>query len=172
MEVKATLQHLGIAPRKVRLAAAVVKGMSVAEAEREFMYRTKRAAPILLKLLRSAVANARHNFHLESENLKVKDLRIDAGPVTARFRARAFGRAASVRRRTSHVSVILETTGDAHATVRGSRKAGPTVRSATAEDLRGPSGSSMDGRAGGPEKKQKKKKSSGFMPRLFQRKVI
>src|SRR3990167_8182344 len=100
MEVKATLRNLGIAPRKVRLAAAVVKGMDIARAERELAHRAKRSAPILLKLLRSAAANARHNFHVENQNMKVKDLRIDAGPVTARFRARAFGRAAPIRRRT------------------------------------------------------------------------
>ncbi|OGZ97556.1 MAG: 50S ribosomal protein L22 [Candidatus Sungbacteria bacterium RIFCSPLOWO2_02_FULL_54_10] len=169
MEMKATLRHLGIAPRKVRLMAAVVKGMTVARAERELMSRTKRSAPILLKLLRSAIANARHNFHIENQNLKVKDLRIDAGPVTARFRARAFGRAAPIRRRTSHVSLILETVGDVAAPARGVRKAAPVAREATADDVRG---SSLSGRGSGAQKRQPKKKSSGFMPRIFQRKAI
>lgn len=172
MEVKATVRYLGIAPRKVRLLAAVVKGMDVARAEHELMRRDRRAAPVLLKLLRSAAANARHNFHAESHGLKIKDVRIDAGPVATRYRARAFGRAASITRRTSHVSLVLETALETGAGASRSRAstAAPIVREATVEDLRGGAGGAP--RSAAAEKKQQKKKTSGFMPRLFQRKVI
>lgn len=173
MYIKATLRHLHIAPRKVRLAAAVVKGMDVVRAEQELVSRTKRTAPVLLKLLRSATANARHNFHVESRDLRIKDLRIDAGPVSKRFRARAFGRAASIKRRTSHVLLVLEPTGDAAAFIAPARvrQTVPAVREATAEDMRG---SAADGRASSPaaERQPQKKKSSGFMPRIFRRKAI
>lgn len=109
MEVKARIRNLGIAPRKVRLVAAVVRGMDAQRAAQELTHRAKRAAPVLVKLLRSAMASARHDFHVESDTLRIKDLRVDAGPVAKRFRARAFGRAARIRRRTSHISLVLET---------------------------------------------------------------
>lgn len=109
MEITARIRYLGIAPRKVRLAAAVVRGMDALRAEQELLRRARRAAPVLVKLLRSARASARHDFRLEDAALKVKEIRVDAGPVAKRFRARAFGRAARIRRRTSHISLVLET---------------------------------------------------------------
>lgn len=168
MEIKASIRYLGIAPRKVRLAGALVKGMDLARAEYQLIHRVKRSAPVLLKLLRSAAASAKHDFHIEDRNLRVKDLRVDVGPVTSRYRARAFGRAATIRRRTSHVSLILETMGDTPAS-GAKRRAAPALRTATAEDMRGGVSS---GRGSAQASKQQKKKSSGFMPRVFQRKAI
>ncbi len=166
--MKVTLRHLGVAPRKVRLLAALVKGMDVKSAERELAVHTKRSAPILLKLLRSAIANARHNFHVENQHMRVKDVRVDAGPVSSRFRARAFGRAAPIRRRASHISLILET-ASAPSPMRGRKTGSPAVRTATAEDLRG---GGKTGKGSVTEKPRPKKKTSGFMPRIFQRKAI
>lgn len=62
----------------------------------------------LLKLLKSAVANAEHNFNLEKRGLIVSEIRVDQGPVLKRFRPRAFGRAAQILKRTSHITLILE----------------------------------------------------------------
>ena len=166
--MKVTLRHLGIAPRKVRLLGALIRGMDTAHAERELTVRAKRSAPILLKLLRSAIANARHNFHIENQSMKIKDLRVDAGPVSSRFRARAFGRAAPIRRRTSHISLILET-ASAPFPVRERKTGSPVVREATRDDMRG---AGKSGKGGAAEKSSPKKHSSGFMPRVFQRKAI
>lgn len=168
MEIKASIRYLGVAPRKVRLAGALVKGMDLASAEYQLMHRVKRSAPVLLKLLRSAAASAKHNFHIEDRNLRVKDLRVDAGPTTSRYRARAFGRAATIRRRTSHVSLVLETMGDAPRSGTRHRTA-PALRTATAEDMRGGASNS---RSTAQANQRQKKKSSGFMPRIFQRKVV
>lgn len=165
------MNHLHIAPRKVRLIADAIRGMPVAEAERELEYRIKRSGPLLLKLLRSAMANAVHNFHIGKDGLVVKSIRVDPGPVAVKYRPRAFGRAAPIRRRTSHVSLVLEASVDVVVQARRPRPAEPTVREATAEDFRG----DLSGRTGAKkpeERKAAKPKSSGFIRRIFQRKAI
>lgn len=172
MEVTATVRYLGIAPRKVRLAAAVVKGMDVARAEYQLMHRTRRAAPVLLKLLRSATANARHNFHAKDQDLEIKDIRINAGPTTSRYRARAFGRAASITRRTSHISLVLETTKSAAVIPARTRQAAPVAREVTAEDLRGPAGSPRNTPDAGEKTRIPRRHHLGFVRRIFQRKAI
>jgi large subunit ribosomal protein L22 len=68
-EVKAKLRYLRIAPRKVRLVADLIRGKSVEEAERILNFTRKKAAFPLLKLLKSAIANAKHNFNLDEKNL-------------------------------------------------------------------------------------------------------
>lgn len=168
MEIKAYLRHLHIAPRKVRAVSHLIKGMSVTRAERELTHRVRRASDPLRKLLRSAIANAMHDFHLDESGLWVKEMRVDPGPVTTRFRPRAFGRAAPIRRRTSHVSLVLET--KASAVARADEEA-PVLREATREDLR-----QIPVR---PEKtdtsdktKPWKAKSPPFIRRMFQRKAI
>ena len=168
MEVTATLRYLHMAPRKVRLAAGVIKGMEVRQAEQELSHRIKRASEPLIKLIRSAVANARHNFHIENTEMVIKDIRVNAGPVTKRFRARAFGRAAPIRRRTSHVIVVLETSGAASGT---RRRTEPTVRDATAEDFRGGETRHRGGEKSG-NAKMRKSVAPDFMRRVFQRKAI
>ncbi|KKW27897.1 MAG: 50S ribosomal protein L22 [Parcubacteria group bacterium GW2011_GWB1_52_7] len=72
MEVTAKLQHLRMAPRKVRLVASMLKGLPAAEALTELRHLPKRASLPIEKLLRSALANAKHNFHLDEKNLRVK----------------------------------------------------------------------------------------------------
>src|SRR3989338_9545791 len=114
MEIKAQLLHLHIAQRKVRAVAGLIRGMGATDAERELAHLIKRSSDPLRKLLRSALANATHNFHLDEAGIRVKEIRIDPGPVSRRFRPRAFGRAAPIRRRTSHVILILEAKSEEH----------------------------------------------------------
>ena len=170
MEIKAQLRHLHIAPRKARLVGDLIKGMSVERAEEQLAGLVKRAGDPLYKLLQSAVANAKHNFLVGSEEMTIKDVRVNPGPVSKRFRPRAFGRAAPIRRRTSHVSITLETGGAA--SVR-TRAGAPMVREATREDLR----ETSDARRGArPEVREaarlQKPKVSGVIRRVFQRKAI
>lgn len=108
MAVKAKLRYLRISPRKVRLVADLVRGLDVDEAEVYFKHLEKRAAVPLLKLLRSAIASAQHNFNLDKGSLFISELRVDGGPTLKRYRARALGRAAEIRKRTSHVILALE----------------------------------------------------------------
>ncbi len=107
MDVHASLRHLRMSPRKVRLVVNAVRGLSIARAEARLAFLKKGAAEPVLKLIRSAAANAEHNFKLDRESLVIKTITADGGPTTKRFRPRAFGRAAEIRKRTTHVNVIL-----------------------------------------------------------------
>lgn len=103
----AQLNYLRIAPRKVRLVANLIKGMQVAEAEAQLLVNPKRAAESVLKLLRSAVSNAK-NGDMSVEKLVVKEIRVNEGPVLKRFMPRAQGRATSIHKKSSHITLILE----------------------------------------------------------------
>jgi len=171
MNIKAELRHAPIAPRKMRLVAGLIKGMVVEDAERELARLVRRAGGPVHKLLRSAVANAKHNFLVGDAVMTIKDIRVNPGPVSKRFRPRAFGRAAPIRRRTSHLVLMLET-GKSAAAGR-SRAGAPMVREATREDLREATDA---GRGVLPESREamrpQKPKVSGFIRRVFRRKVI
>ena len=105
--MKATLSNYGQSPRKVRLLADLVRGKEISIAIAELTYLPKRASLPLRHLLESAVANAIHNFNLRREDLFIKEIKVDKGLVMKRFRARARGRAAPIRHRTSHINVVL-----------------------------------------------------------------
>lgn len=109
MEIKSQLKHLRISPRKVRLVIGLIKGLSVEIAENQLKFCSKRAAKPILKLLQSAIANAKHNFNLTKEVLYVSKIIVDQGPSLKRWRARAMGRAALILKRTSHVVLLLGT---------------------------------------------------------------
>jgi large subunit ribosomal protein L22 len=108
MEVKAHLKHFRMSPRKVRLVLGLIRGMKVEYAREQLGVLNKKASVAVMKLLNSAVANAEHNFDLPSENLFVKSVFADGGRTLKRWRPRAFGRAAMIRKRTSHVTIILD----------------------------------------------------------------
>lgn len=107
MLIKAKLRYLRISPRKVRLVADLIKGLTVKEAEGQLKFLVKKSARPILKLLNSAIANAQ-NSNLTKENLKISNIFVDSGPSLKRWRARAMGRAAPILKRTSHVTLILE----------------------------------------------------------------
>lgn len=107
MEVSATLRYLRIAPRKVRLVVDLVRGMDVNRAEQHLLMAQKWAATPVLKLLRSAIANAENNNKLDRSNLYVKKITADGGPVLKRYRPAAFGSAHEIRKRTTHVTIVL-----------------------------------------------------------------
>ena len=102
----AKLNYLRIAPRKVRLVATVIKGMSVNEAEAQLLVNPKRASEAVLKLLRSAVANAK-NKQMETEKLIVKEIKVDEGPMLKRWMPRAQGRATPIHKKSSHITMVL-----------------------------------------------------------------
>ncbi len=106
--VKAELKNYRQSPRKVRLVADLIRGKKVDEALTLLTFTTKRSSDPIKKLLESAIANADHNFSLKKQDLFVKEIRVDEGYTMKRFRARAFGRAASIRKRTSHVLINLD----------------------------------------------------------------
>lgn len=111
MEITAKLSQYRQAPRKVRLVATLLKGMTVEMALLELAHRTKRVAPVFHKLVLSAIANAKVQG-LEEKNLFVKGIRVDKGPVLKRSRPRAQGRAFPIHKHTSHIVVTLTDTPD------------------------------------------------------------
>ena len=106
MEAKATARYIRMSPRKVRLLADLVRGKAVDDAEVQLNITPKIAKNPLLKLLRSAKANA-EALRMDKGHLYVRSITVDGGPVLKRFRARAFGRAAPIRKRTSHITITL-----------------------------------------------------------------
>ncbi len=108
MEIKAHLRYLRIAPRKVRLVADLIRGKSVKEAEDILNFTVKKAAKPILKLLKSAIASAIHNFQKKEENLYIKKITVDEGPKLKRWRARARGQAFEIQKKTSHITIVLD----------------------------------------------------------------
>lgn len=107
--VKAELKNYRQSPRKVRLVADLIRGKKAEDALTLLTFTVKRSSDPIKKLLESAIANANHNFDLKTSDLFVKEIRVDEGPTLKRFRARAFGRASSIRKRTSRVLINLDT---------------------------------------------------------------
>mgnify|MGYP001559939034 CR=1 FL=1 len=107
--ITAQLSNYTQSPRKVRLVADLVRGKSVEKALVELTFLNKRAAAPFKKFIESAIANAEHNFKAKKEDLLVKEIRVDKGVVMKRFMPRAFGRAYPIRKRMSHLKLVLET---------------------------------------------------------------
>ncbi|MBI4280692.1 50S ribosomal protein L22 [Candidatus Uhrbacteria bacterium] len=107
MEVKAYARFIHMAPRKVRLVTNLVKGMPVEAALRDLRFVQKFAALPVRKVIESAVANATHNAKLDRKTLSIQTITADAGPTIKRWRPRAFGRAAPIRKRMTHITVVL-----------------------------------------------------------------
>lgn len=107
-EITAKLNHFRMSPRKVRLLVDLIRGLKVEEAIVQLSVSKKDAGAPVLKLLKSAIANAKHNYDLTAENLRVKTAFVDGGPVLKRWMPKAMGRATPIRKRTSHVTLILE----------------------------------------------------------------
>ena len=101
------LNHLRMAPRKVRLVANSLRGLSVNEAEAQLLLSAKRTSKPLLKLLRSAVANLKNNKKISAEKFFIKEIRVDGGPMLKRWMPRAQGRATQIQKKTSHVTLVL-----------------------------------------------------------------
>src|SRR3989344_5840131 len=105
-QAKATLSNYRQSPRKVRLVADTVRGKKIEEAITALSFIPKRSALPIQKLLASALANAK-NLSLPIENLVVKEIKVDAGATLYRRRPRSKGMANPIRKRTTHVSVVL-----------------------------------------------------------------
>jgi large subunit ribosomal protein L22 len=107
MEVKAKANFIKIAPRKVRLVAGLVRGLKAEEALEQLKNSKKHAADSVSKLIISAIANATNNYELAKENLFIKEIKVDGGPTQHRWMPRARGRATPLRKRSSHINLVL-----------------------------------------------------------------
>jgi len=107
MEARAVARHVRISPRKARQVIDLIRGKDVDEALTILKFTPKGASPMVEKVLRSAVANAENNFEMDVDSLYVAECFVDVGPTLKRIRPRARGMADRIRKRTSHITVIL-----------------------------------------------------------------
>ena len=108
MEFRARYRYANISPSKVKGVVKLIRGKHVNDALQILRATNKRASAMVDKVLRSAVANADESLEADMENLRVSESRVDPGPQRRKWRFRARGRAAPVRRRTSHISIVLD----------------------------------------------------------------
>jgi large subunit ribosomal protein L22 len=106
-QVRATAKYVRVSPSKVRQLARLIKGEHVDEAIRILMFSDKGAARPLRKVLESAMANAENNDGLDPDELFVFNAYVDEGPTLKRYQPRALGRAYRIRKRTSHITVVV-----------------------------------------------------------------
>jgi large subunit ribosomal protein L22 len=113
MEAKATAKYVRIAPRKARRVVNLIRGQHVDEARRILRFSPLGATDTIGKVLNSAVNNAERTPGVIPENLYVASGWVDEGPTLKRFRPRAYGRATTIRKRTSHITVVVKSLEDA-----------------------------------------------------------
>ncbi|MBI2037196.1 MAG: 50S ribosomal protein L22 [Candidatus Liptonbacteria bacterium] len=162
----AALHYLRVAPRKVRAVADLIRGLPVGEAEAQLTLSPRRPARPLLKLLRSAVANAKNNKQLLPNRLVIEEIRVDQGPMLKRFMPRARGSASMIQKKMSHVTMVLAETKQPLAerfTITVKKKVKQQKASA---------------KKAAPEREKKEEavrpapKHAGLFKRLFQRKSV
>jgi len=106
-QAKASARTVRIASRKVRLVVDLIRGKKIGEAIAILRLTPKAASPVVEKVLKSAIANAEHNYEMNVENLFVSEVFVDEGPTMKRFRPRAQGRASAINKRTSHITLVV-----------------------------------------------------------------
>ena len=105
----ATAKYVRVTPRKAKIVVDLIRGKQVDQALAILMYTPKAAAPVVLKLLNSAIANAENNLQLNREDLYVAEVFANPGPTLKRYVARSRGSASPMLKRTSHITVVLDT---------------------------------------------------------------
>ena len=110
MNARAQARHIRESPYKVRRVLDLVRGLPVDEARIVLEFTNRKAAGTIIKVLDSAVANAEHNFALDADELYVAEAYADEGPTLKRWRPRARGRATKIRKRTSHITIVVAET--------------------------------------------------------------
>ncbi len=108
MEVRAKLKYVRVGPRKARLVADLIRGKKSEEALNILSFTKKMPARVMIKLLKSAIANAAQKKNVDVDRLYVKKISVDQGATWKRFTPRALGRATPIRKRTSHISIVLD----------------------------------------------------------------
>lgn len=108
MEARAQARYVRVTPQKARRVVDLIRGMEAAEAQTLLRFAPQAASEPIGKVLDSAIANATNNFNLDPSSLVISQAFIDEGPTMKRFRPRAQGRAYRIRKRTSHITVVVE----------------------------------------------------------------
>lgn len=178
MEIKAQLRHLRITPRKVRLILSLVRGLSAKDAENQLQLMSKRGSDPVLKLLRSAIANAKNVYGIEKDSLYIHQIFANEGRTLKRWLPRAFGRASSINKRSSHIVVVLKSKDD----VQGKKKkkmnvlaAENTTQGAQSSDKAGNVTAKQSGKQNkqtGSEEMRRSAAKPSVVKRVFRRKSI
>lgn len=108
MEVRAKLKYVRMGPRKARLVADLIRGKKSEEALNILAFTKKAAARVMMKVLKSVIANATQKKTVDIDRLYVKKISVDQGATWKRFTPRALGRATTIRKRTSHITIVLD----------------------------------------------------------------
>ena len=106
-EARATLKYARISSRKVKIVADLIRGKDVDEALAIVKFTPKASSEIIEKLLKSAIANAENNHNMKQNNLYVAEIYANQGPTLKRIRPAAKGSAVRIRKRTSHITIVL-----------------------------------------------------------------
>lgn len=167
--VTAKLRYLRIAPRKTRLVAGFIRGLPAQEAEAQLMFSSRHAGVPLLKLLRSAVANAKHNYRLDAAQLFIKEIKVDQGPKFKRWMPRARGSASAIEKKTSHVTLVL---GVSEKLKQPKFIIRPKPKKQTTKKVKEKKETKAKEALKGTAKEVKPVKQPGFFHRVFRRKSI
>jgi large subunit ribosomal protein L22 len=108
MEARAQARFVRVTPQKARRVVDLIRGMHAGEAQAVLQFAPQAASEPVGKVLASAVANASNNFNLDPSSLWISEAYVDEGPTMKRFRPRAQGRAFRIRKRTSHITLVVE----------------------------------------------------------------
>ena len=174
MEIKASLNHLRMSPRKARLVIDVVRHLPVDRALAQLQFLNKLAAEPIKKLIESAIANAEHNFSIERSNLLIKEIKADEGVTLKRWMPKAHGRATVIRKRGCHIHVTLaEIVASGKKTARKEKVEAPVKLEQVAADAekRASAATKKEGGKADTKAKAETKSSKGFTTKVFNRKA-
>ena len=169
VSVRAAGRFIRVAPRKVRLVADSIRGKSVSAALELLLYINKGAADPLIKLVRSAAANAAHDYKIEKEDLVIKTISVNGGPTLKRFQPRAHGRSTPILKRTSHVNLELSVRPGAAVAAKA-----VSAKIAKTEEVKvlAPEAVKKEALAtGGQDNNEEGKQQKGFLRKVFSRKT-
>lgn len=107
MEIKAKAKFIRMSPKKVRLLADLIRGNEILSSLDQLKFANKAAALPVSKLVKSAVANASHNYEIKEDNLFIKEIKVDGGPSLKRWAPKAHGRATPIRKHSCHITLVL-----------------------------------------------------------------
>ena len=168
-EVFAKARYIHVSPRKVRLVIDQIRNLDAETALNKLRFINKAATQPVYKLLKSGIANAENNFNLDVKDLFIKKIVADEGPTLKRYRPRAHGRSAAIRKRTSHISLILGIRAGAKPAIKrltDQKAAEAKIVSPDEVKKSGPKSGGMT-----PSTDDHGKDSKGFMKGIFQRKT-
>lgn len=179
MEIKAKAKYVRMSPKKVRLVAGLIRGLDVKTAIDQLSFSGKKASLPVIKVIESAIANAEHNYELSKGNLMIKEVRIDEAPMLHRWTPKAHGRATTIRKRSSHISVTLGEVKESG--VKGPKKRDVEAPISLAElAKKGEAAAAKDSKAADVKEDDKKERTAksgsagagkkGFVGKMFNRK--